>query len=240
MPVSSLLAAGPPAPGAPAAPPSVPPAQIRMAPEPPARNPALTLIAGVGVLLLAMGVGVLIGRSSSSHTTAVPPEVITVGSTGGAAPATAAEATFSADWPSGKNGYTVQLEKLPETGTSVSQVASAKSAASGKGATSVGALKSEEFSSLTSGSYIIYSGEYTTRAAAQKALGSLKKKFPSAKVIKVSNAAAKSTGESSKGGSKPAVESSLSKPAPESSLKHLKGKNAEEKSKELPEVVETG
>jgi uncharacterized protein YegP (UPF0339 family) len=239
MPISNLLAAGPPPATPPAVPPTAPPSYTRLASEPPARNPALTLIAGVGVLLLAMGIGVLIGRSSSSRTTAAPPEVITVGSpasTGAATP----EASFIADWPSGKSGYTVQLEALPETGTTVSQVTSAKSAATGKGAAGVGALKSEEFTSLSAGSYIIYSGEYSSRAAAQKALGSLRKNFPAAKVIKVSNAEARTSGgEASSHGSKPVVKSSLSHPAPESSLKKIKSKG-EKKSEELPEVVETG
>jgi hypothetical protein len=224
---------------APLSPPSAPPPQMRVQSEPPLRNPALTLIAGVGVLLLAMGVGVLIGRSSASRTASAPPEVITVGSPAGTA-AASPEAAFTSDWPAGKSGYTVQLEALPETGTTVSQLTSAKSAATGKGAAKVGALKSEEFASLTAGSYIIYSGQYTSKAAAVKALGSLKKSFPSAKVIKISNAAKKSGAEPSGGGSKPVVESSLSHPAPESSLKKAKGKNAEERSKELPEVVETG
>jgi hypothetical protein len=44
------------------------------------RNNVLTLIAGIGVLLLAMGVGVLIGRSGGASAAATPaPQVITVG-----------------------------------------------------------------------------------------------------------------------------------------------------------------
>jgi hypothetical protein len=43
------------------------------------RGNALTLIAGIGVLLLAMGVGVLIGRSGGSSSTGAAPQVITVG-----------------------------------------------------------------------------------------------------------------------------------------------------------------
>jgi hypothetical protein len=50
------------------------------------RNNVLTLIAGIGVLLLAMGVGVLIGRSGGSSAAATPaPQVITVGGAPGAA-----------------------------------------------------------------------------------------------------------------------------------------------------------
>lgn len=43
------------------------------------RGNVLTLIAGIGVLLLAMGVGVLIGRSGGSSSTGAAPQVITVG-----------------------------------------------------------------------------------------------------------------------------------------------------------------
>ncbi len=43
------------------------------------RGNVLTLIAGIGVLLLAMGVGVLIGRSGGSSSSNAAPQVITVG-----------------------------------------------------------------------------------------------------------------------------------------------------------------
>jgi hypothetical protein len=211
-------------------------------PEHEARNPTLTVIAGVGVLLLAMGVGVLIGRSGSGSGSqrAAPAQVITVGS----APASEAgnEAAFTGDWPAGKSGYTVQLQTLTQSATSTTQVEAAKTAAEGKGATEVGALKSEEFSSLPSGDYVIYSGEYTKRAEAQKALSKLKKKFPGAKVVKVSNGKGEGAGKESSGSSG-GVGSSLSHPAPPSVLegeRHSKGgKSFEEKSKELPDVVET-
>jgi hypothetical protein len=59
------------------------------------RGSVLTLIAGVGVLLLAMGVGVLIGRSGgSSSAGAAAPQVITVGGAAtGAANTTATPTT---------------------------------------------------------------------------------------------------------------------------------------------------
>jgi hypothetical protein len=201
------------------------------------------VIAGVGVLLLAMGVGVLIGRSGAPKQASAPPQVITVAS---ATPATGAattaptEASFTGDWPPGKSGYTVQLQTLPQSGTAVSAVESAKSAASAKGAKAVGALKSEEFSSLSSGSYVIYSGIFNKKPEAERALASLKKSFPGAKVIKVANSGASSTAEpptSSPGG----VGESENHPAPSTVLKSLKGtkgKSYEEKSKNLPDVVE--
>ncbi len=58
----------------------------------------------------------------------------------------AAAASFTGDWPSGTSGYTVQLQTLPQSRTQVSAVEAAKAAATAKGAKSVGALKSEEFS----------------------------------------------------------------------------------------------
>jgi hypothetical protein len=75
-------------PGIPGAPPGAPlgfgPAQTSN------RNNTLALLAGVGVLLLAMGVGVLIGRASSGSAKVAPAQVISVG---GSAAGTATTAT---------------------------------------------------------------------------------------------------------------------------------------------------
>jgi hypothetical protein len=64
-----------------------PPAKMRMSVN-------STLIAGVGTLLLAMGIGILIGRSSpgSSATRATPVQVVSVPGTGAAGAASATEA----------------------------------------------------------------------------------------------------------------------------------------------------
>jgi hypothetical protein len=201
------------------------------------------VIAGVGVLLLAMGVGVLIGRSGSSKPSPAP-QVITVASapsSAGTATTSSSEASFSSDWPSGKSGYTVQLQTLPESGTAVSAVEGAKSAATAKGAKAVGALKSEEFSSLSAGSYVIYSGVYSKKAEAEKALSKAKKSFPGAKVVKVSNGSGSSSASEPAATSPGGVGQSESHPAPPTvlkSLKSVKGKSYEEKSKNLPDVVE--
>ena len=72
------------------------------------------------MLLLAIGVGVLIGRSgSSSKQSPAPVEVVTQG---GAPTGASAEASFTGDWPSGTSGYTVQLQTLPVSGTTVASV----------------------------------------------------------------------------------------------------------------------
>jgi len=217
------------------------------------RSNWLLLIAGVGVLLIAMGVGVLIGRANSSSQPAVAPSVITVGSTpvtgtplSGSTGATS-EGTFTSDWTSGANGYTVLLQTLPQSSTTVSQVQAAKSAASTKGATGVGALSSAEFSSLTAGNYVIYSGDYKTKPEAEKALASLKKSFPSASVIDVANASSSSStttkSSPSSHSTSPAgggsSKSSKTPPTKTGNPNPSAGKNYEEKSKNLPDVVET-
>jgi hypothetical protein len=249
--MSSVLLAGRPVrehPGPSSAgppPPTVAPPSVPLGQGGPERSNTLTVIAGVGVLLLAMGVGVLIGRSgATSKSSPAPPQVVTVAAGPAAsAPGAAAEPSFTDDWPAGTSGYTVELRKLTQAGTTVSAVEAAKAAASAKGATAVGALKSEDFSSLAAGSYLIYSGVYHNKAEAEKALGGLKKSFPAASVIHVSNAssgASSSPASSSSGGG---AGSSESHPAPPSVLKNLntvKGKSYEEKSKNLPDVVETG
>lgn len=245
LPRSSFLAAGPPTAG-PKAPPTPPaPAPGQDADAVAKRASTLTALAGIGLLLLAMGVGVLIGRAGSSKPASASPQVITVGSTGGGGGAgPSAEVTFTSDWPSGTAGYTVQLQTLPSSGTSVAAVQAAKSAATAKGASAVGALKSEEFSSLPSGSYVIYSGVYHKKPEAEKALEHLKKSFPSAKVVSVSNGSGGSAGsESESSGTSGGVGNNLTKPAPPSTLQSLgkaKGKNYAEKSKNLPNVISTG
>ncbi len=157
--------------------------------------------------------------------------------------------TFTSNWPSGTTGYTVQLQTLPSSGTSVAAVEAAKTAATAKGAGAVGALKSEEFSSLPSGSYVIYSGVYHKKAEAEKALAHLRKSFPSAKILSVSNGSGGSAGSESESeaagtsGTSGGVGNSLSKPAPPSALQSLgkaKGKSYAEKSKNLPNVISTG
>jgi hypothetical protein len=249
VPMSSLLFGGAPAgsPTQPAGPP-VPPSPPG-ATRPPAgnqRNQTLTVIAGVGVLLLAMGVGVLIGRAGGSKQAAAPSQVIVASPSGSAGTGAAGETPFTGDWPAGTSGYTVQLQTLPQSGTSVSAVEAAKTAATSKGAKAVGALKSEEFSSLTAGTYVIYSGVFHKAAEAEKALPGLRKSFPGAKVINVSNGGSGSGGgsgsSSATGSGGGGVGSSPTHPAPPSALKGLegaKGKSYEEKSKNLPDVVET-
>jgi hypothetical protein len=228
-----------------AAPPSLP--GVPDAGDAPGRGNAVTVIAGVGVLLLAMGIGVLIGRSGAAKPSgaAAAPQVISVSSAPSAGTTPASE-SFTGDWPAGSDGYTVQLQALPSASTQVSAVQAAKSAAEGKGAKAVGALKSDEFAGLPAGNYIVYSGRYSKKAEADKALGALKKSFPGASVLHVGAGAGKSSAKGGTGagaGGKSGVGSSQSNPAPPSVAEELrtsKGKSYEEKSKNLPNVISTG
>ena len=242
--MSSVLLGGPPASPVPAGPPAMPPSPPRGGRRDDApRSSAVTVMAGVGVLLLAMGVGVLIGRSGGSKPSApAAAQVISVstapagGGTSGTGAATT-ETPFSEDWPAGTSGYTVQLQTLPQAGTPTSAVLSAKSAAGTKGATGVGAL-------LKGGTYVIYSGVFHTQAEAQKELGGLKKSFAGARVIKVAGSGAAAPSASpSKSSSTPAAPSSgggkTATPKAAEELHKSSGKSYEEKSKNLPDVVGT-
>jgi hypothetical protein len=246
--VSEFLRSGPPRAAAPpAAPPGSRPPGGPVGEAQPFRSSALSLLAGVGVLLLAMGVGVLIGRSGGGSAKSAPPaEVVTVSGTGTSTGA-GSEESFSDDWATTKKGYTVELEALPQEGTTVAAVEQAKAAATGKGAGSVGVLKSEDFSGagLPASSYVIYSGEYSKKAEATKALRGLKKKFSAAKVVEVSggSAAGASGGGASSSKAGGGNGGSLKHPAPPAKLKGhsgASGKKYVEESAKLPDVVSTG
>jgi hypothetical protein len=88
-----------------------------------------SLVAGVATLILAIGVGVLIGRSGnggSSNAAAPAPQVITVGEGGGSATASAGKASGAKEASSGKSAAagkakpaaTKKAKKKLETGSS--------------------------------------------------------------------------------------------------------------------------
>lgn len=156
------------------------------APHPAARPPLPLALLGAAAFALVLGLGVLIGSLGSDDPQPVQasrPQVITVAAATGA---TTAQAAFTSDWPDGKDGYTIQLQSLPKDGTDVAAAQAAKSAAESKGAPDVGALDSDEFSSLDSDSYLVYSGVFDSRKRATRELRGLKKDFPGARVVKVS------------------------------------------------------
>jgi hypothetical protein len=125
-PMSSVLLGGPPsaAAGHSQSPPAAPPGHAPASAEGAGRGNAVTVIAGVGVLLLAMGVGVLIGRSSASKPAAAPAQVISV---------TQPAATTGA--------ATTPTTTTPEASSKSGSSSSSKSGA-GKGAAGAGGSKS--------------------------------------------------------------------------------------------------
>jgi hypothetical protein len=114
--MSSVLLGEPPTAGEPrgagaspsAEPVPVPGARAGDGAERGARGNTVTVIAGVGVLLLAMGVGVLIGRSGASKPVAAPAQVISVSqpgaATGAATTPTETTPTKTPTTPSSKGG----------------------------------------------------------------------------------------------------------------------------------------
>jgi hypothetical protein len=77
-------------------------------------------------------------------------------------------------WPDGKRAYTVIL--FSET-TRASAEAKAKTVS---GLPDVGILKSDDFSSLTSGYYVVFSSQYETNGAAQNAADAAASQAPGA------------------------------------------------------------
>jgi hypothetical protein len=176
-----------------------------------------------GVLALGILIGAILDDDPKQVATS-PPQVISV-----AAPAAAAAAPsqeqFTADWPGGTEGFTIELQTISKDGTPVADVAAAKTAVTGKGAKDVGALDSDDYDSLDPGEYVIYSGVFETRKQARKALGKLKRNFPDARVIEVSSGGA---GSAKKKGT-----------VNRNQLKDLQGsktgKDQQEKSRKLPD-----
>jgi hypothetical protein len=74
-------------------------------------------------------------------------------------------------WPAGRSGYTVVLNSIPAAGGRNAAVAQARRARSA-GLPQVGVLLSSQFSSLHPGYYVVFSGVYPSRSAADDAVTS--------------------------------------------------------------------
>jgi hypothetical protein len=206
------------------------------------------LLAGVGCLLLALLVGVLIGRSGRDDgaTRASAPQVISVPA---AAAGTTASAAFTSDWPAGKRGFTVQLQTLPKASSDPAKVAAAKQAASAKGAPDVGALDSDAFGTLDPGAYVVFSGTFADRKAASAALAKLRSSFPDAKVVEVAEKGATAAKPSSKAAkersaatgkaAKPSAAEQAAGAKAIQDIQNASGKDYSKKSAKLPDKLAT-
>jgi hypothetical protein len=192
--------------------------------------------AGVGIFAVALLLGILIGNGGDGgkQVTAAP-QVIKVSAPAAAAPAQ--PAAFVSDWPSGKQGFTVQLQTLAKATTQPDQVPQAKSAARAKGATDVGALDSDEFASLDPGDYVIYSGVFTTRKQAARALKGLEG-FPGAMVVKVSSSIGGSLSDQGEAGALSGKKKSATVGKKQlEQLKRLSPDKYQKKSSKLPDTT---
>ena len=170
----------------------------------PGLGTALVLVA----IPLAVGLGVLVGRSGNGDDKllaalrAQKPLVVTTG--GGAAasaPAAAAAAsttpaTLTSDF-SLHSGYAVELQILPAKGTDPESVSRVEARLRSRGASALGLITQADYRITPSpphGADVIYSGQFATSAAAQRALAELKPRFPTAKVISVQSVAGGGSG----------------------------------------------
>ncbi len=172
-------------------------------------SPRLATALALAVIPIAVGLGVLVGRASTSGDAkliaalkAQKPEVITTTVGGAAATAGPAAAARTASTVSAltssfplRSGYAVELQTLPLR-TGESAVTKAQQADAAKGAPHPGLIMQRDYRvtpTPAAGDYVIYSGAYKTKAAAQRALATLRKKFAEAKVIEVQPVGASAT-----------------------------------------------
>ena len=104
---------------------------------------------------------------------------------------TAATTPITSDFTLDK-GYTVELKTLPVDGTDQAAVDAAKQGATSQGAADVGIINTSEFAvtpAPPANTYVLYSGQFKSKAEATKALGKLKGKFKDAQVVSVKKSA---------------------------------------------------
>ncbi|HEX4689889.1 MAG TPA: SPOR domain-containing protein [Solirubrobacteraceae bacterium] len=123
--------------------------------------------------------------AATAAPTAAPPAATTPVPSATTTPAasatpTPAAGTGLADWPAGKTGFTIVLES-----------SSTRSAATARGkelagqGISVGILDSSGYRTLTPNRFVVFSGQYATRAEAKSALAGLKSRVAGAQVERV-------------------------------------------------------
>jgi septal ring-binding cell division protein DamX len=78
-------------------------------------------------------------------------------------------------WPAGRDGYTVVLLSSDSRDSARSFASTAR-----QGGTRVGALRSNDYSSLEKGFWIVFSGVYPSRPAAERAATKVSRGFPGA------------------------------------------------------------
>ena len=140
------------------------------------------------VLPIAVAIGVLVGKgngggNNNDQQLAEALKSLQASGGGGTALASTAAATpITSDFTLDQ-GYTVELKTLPVDGTDQAAVDAAKKAATDQGAADVGIINISEFAvtpAPPANTYVLFSGEFKSKAEATKALGKLKGKFKDA------------------------------------------------------------
>jgi len=202
-----------------------------LASAPPTERSPLVVLTSLIALLLALGIGVLIGRGSGEPERVAKAPVVNVS---GAGAGTSAPVAITSDWPAGTNGFTVLLKTLPAAATAA-EVAAAKQDATAKGATDAGALRGDEYPTVGEQGIVIYSGVFTTRKEARAALKGLTASFPDAKVVEVGD----STDAGSAGGGGETVKKDPeAKPIPKGG-ENLSPQEYQKRSRRLPDKVQS-
>jgi hypothetical protein len=154
---------------------------------PPPRRGADTRVTALVLALIpaAAALGVLVGKHNSGSDKDLIAALRAAPAAAAATTPAGGAATVTTDF-SLAAGYVVRLQTLP-AGTSAADVAKAKRAARAKGAKQVGVIDPQDFKLKPSSGkdLIVYSGQFKTRAAAQRALRKLRKSFPKAVVVTV-------------------------------------------------------
>jgi len=140
------------------------------------------------VLPIAVAIGVLVGKGNGNDNQDLANAIknLQAGGTGSQLASTAASTPITSDWTL-EAGYTVELKMLPQSSDQAA-VDAAKKAASSQGAPDVGVINPADFTVTPApqgGGYVLYSGQYKTRAEAMKALPKVKGKFLGALVVAV-------------------------------------------------------
>jgi hypothetical protein len=154
-----------------------------------AQAPSVARAAAVLCLLLlpiAVAIGVLVGRGNGGNDDKLIEALKSSPGASAAGGTLATTTTLTSDFALDK-GFTVKVATLP-AGSDQAAADAAKGDAEAKGASDVGILAPADFTVTPadpSGDYIVYSGEFKTKAEAEKALAKLKKSFPKAEVLAV-------------------------------------------------------
>jgi SPOR domain len=207
------------------------------------------------VLPIAVAIGVLVGNGNGngndSKDLADAIASLKAGDTPSALASTAAATPIASDWTL-DSGYTVELKILPQDSDQAAADAAKKDATS-KGASDVGIINPSEFTVTPApqgGGYVLYSGEYKTKAEAIKAIAKVKGKFLGALVVAVKKTAAGDQGQlvdKTAYGDVHKVEGfapSASKVASDTALVNQEGqktgKDYVDSQKDLPDVIVVG